>query len=91
MNKHEFYEVDYTIFGGIIYPSDFCTDHRGRSNPNGSQIARRIAGDAKLDRQWRQNREERFHKKHIPRQEYEQKHLEHGNQSFELKGEMQND
>ena len=30
-------------FGGLIYPSDFNTDYRGKDNNNGSQIASRIA------------------------------------------------
>lgn len=59
INRYGVYEVDYTTFGGIIYPSDFNTDNKGKSNSNGSPIASRIVSDAKLDKQWRNIREER--------------------------------
>lgn len=54
-NRYGIYEVDHTKFGGIIYPSDFNTDYRGKDNTNGSQIASRIEADRR--------REENFLKK----------------------------
>ena len=54
-NRYGIYKVDHTKFGGIIYPSDFNTDHRGKSNVNGSPIANRIAKDDQLDKQWQKN------------------------------------
>ncbi len=54
-NRYGIYEVDRTKFGGIIYPSDFNTNYRGKDNTNGSQIASRIETD------WQ--REENFGKK----------------------------
>ena len=47
--KYEFYEVDHTRFGGIIYPSDFDTRHT-----NGN-IASRIENDRKFDEKCRKN------------------------------------
>lgn len=43
------YKTDYTKFGGLIYPSDFNTDYRGKDNTNGSTIARRIEGDLRRE------------------------------------------
>jgi len=54
-NRYGIYEVDYTKFGGVIYPSDFNTDYRGKDNTNGSPIANRIAKDNQLDKQWQKN------------------------------------
>ena len=54
-NRYGIYEVDHTKFGGLIFPSDFNTDNRGKDNYNGSQIASRIEAD------WR--REEKLWKK----------------------------
>lgn len=51
--KTGIYKVDHTQFGGIILPSDFHTDYRGKNNTNGSSIARRIIGDHKFDMQCR--------------------------------------
>lgn len=56
-NKYGIYDVDHTKFGGLIYPSDFNTDYRGKDNTNGSQIASRIASDCQFDKQCRKNRE----------------------------------
>lgn len=56
-NRHGFYKVDHTKFGGIIYLSDFNTDYRGKDNVNGSPIAMRIVRDAQFDRQCKKNRE----------------------------------
>lgn len=52
-NTSKTYKVDHFTFGGLIYPSDFNTDYRGKDNTNGSPIANRIACDKKLDQQWR--------------------------------------
>ena len=49
------YKADHTRFGGLIYPSDFYTDYRGKDYANDSVIARRIAYDAKFDSQCRMN------------------------------------
>lgn len=55
-NKYGIYKTDRTKFGGIIYPSDFYTEHRGNNNIRGSQIAARIERDAM--------REEKLYKEH---------------------------
>lgn len=52
------YEADHTTFGGLIYPSDFNTDYRGKNNTKGSPIASRIASDNNFDKRCRKNREE---------------------------------
>lgn len=57
-NRYGIYKIDHTTFGGLIYPSDFNTDYRNKDNTNGSQIARRIARDRQIDKQWRKNRED---------------------------------
>lgn len=57
------YKVDHTTFGGIIYPSDFNTDYRGKDNTNGSFIAQRIISDWKFDKQCKTNRERDNRKK----------------------------
>lgn len=41
----------HTTFGGYVYPSDFNTDNRGKDNPKGSPLARRIASDQRFDEQ----------------------------------------
>lgn len=56
-NRYGIYEVDNTKFGGLIYPSDFNTDNRGKNNTNGSIIAKRIISDKKFDEQCRKNLE----------------------------------
>lgn len=56
-NNKQKYEVDHTKFGGIIYPSDFNTDYRGKDNTNGSTIASRIAQDNNFDKLCRKNKE----------------------------------
>ena len=43
------YEVNHTTFGGLIYASDFCTNHSGSSDTKGSVIADRIISDWKFD------------------------------------------
>lgn len=42
-------ETDYTVFGGLVYPSDFDTSH-SRGN-----IAERIERDKRFDEQCRKN------------------------------------
>lgn len=42
--------TDHSIFGGIIYASDFCTDYEGTRN-----IASRIVSDWIFDEQCRKN------------------------------------
>lgn len=51
INRYGIYEVDHTKFGGIIYPSDFNTDNRGKTNTNGSSTANRIVRDWTFDKQ----------------------------------------
>lgn len=58
-NRYGICEIDHATFGGIIYPSDFNTDYRGKDNTYGSQIAQRIISDRKFDQQCRRNIEER--------------------------------
>lgn len=48
-NRYGIYEADHTKFGGIIYPSDFNTDYRGKDNTSGSQIANRIETDRRRE------------------------------------------
>lgn len=55
----ETYQVSHTRFGGLIYASDFSTEHRGRKSINGSAIAMRIANDNKFDEHCRKNMENR--------------------------------
>ena len=54
-NRYGIYKVDHTKFGGYIYPSDFNTEYRSKDNTNGSPIANRIVKDNQLDKQWRNN------------------------------------
>lgn len=56
-NRYRIHETDHTKFGGYIFPSDFNTDNLGKSNSNGSPIARRIAADFQFDKQCKKNRE----------------------------------
>ena len=49
------YSTDPTIFGGLIYYSDFNTDFRGKDNTNGSEIARRIISDWVFDMECKRN------------------------------------
>lgn len=44
------YTPDHTKFGGLIYPSDFNTEYRGKDNANGSPIASRIENDFRRER-----------------------------------------
>ena len=56
-SKYKIYKVNHSTFGGIIYPSDYNTDYRGKDNANGSVIANRIMQDKKFDRQCERNRQ----------------------------------
>lgn len=56
-NRYGIYEVDHTKFGGLIYPSDFDTNYRGKDNTYGSSIAMRIISDRKFDDQCKKNKE----------------------------------
>lgn len=59
LKKTGIYEVDHSKFGGLIYPSDFNTGHRGKNNTNGSPIAKRIANDSNYDKQCEKNRKKK--------------------------------
>lgn len=48
-----------TRFGGIIYPSDYNTDNRGKDNTRGSQIASRIISDKNFDYRCKKNLEKK--------------------------------
>ena len=47
------HKIDPSTFGGLIFPSDFNTDYRGKNNDHGSPIARRIEQDNRFDMQCR--------------------------------------
>ncbi len=47
--------ADHTTFGGVIYPSDFNTDHKGKRNMKSSLTANRIALDMRFDEACRKN------------------------------------
>lgn len=49
------YNTDHTRFGGLIYLSDFDTEHRKKKNTNGSVIAGRILRDLNFDQRCRKN------------------------------------
>lgn len=61
--RYGIYEADPTKFGGIIYPSDYTTDYRGKNSTKGSPIASRIMQDQKFDNQCKNNKENRETKK----------------------------
>lgn len=57
-NRYGIYEVDHTKFGGLIFPSDFNTNYREKTNTYGSQIASRIEADQRREEKlWGKNRE----------------------------------
>lgn len=62
-NKYVIHEVDHKTFGGVIYPSDYNTDYRGKDNIRGSQIAQRIISDRIFDYRCKKNIELRNIKK----------------------------
>jgi hypothetical protein len=49
------YKTDHAKFGGLIYLSDFQTDHKGRDQTGGSSIAGRIARDQRFDEECKKN------------------------------------
>lgn len=49
------YTPDHSVFGGIIYPSDFETAAGRRNHADGSPIARRILSDWNFDYQCKRN------------------------------------
>lgn len=53
--KTELYKTNHTTFGGLIFPSDYNTDYRGKNNIHGSTIASRIVADEKFDNQCKKN------------------------------------
>ena len=48
-NRQSIMQTAHTTFGGIIYPSDFNTESRGKPRVNGSLTANRIAQDFRFD------------------------------------------
>ncbi len=54
-NRQRIMRTDHTKFGGVIYPSDFNTESRGKPRVNGSLIASRIAQDQRFDDACRKN------------------------------------
>lgn len=62
-NRYGIYEVDHTKFGGLIFPSDFNTDNRGKNNYSGSQIASRIEADRQREEKlWKKERNKNYDK-----------------------------
>lgn len=62
-NRYGIYEVDHTKFGGLIFPSDFNTDNRGKNNYGGSQIASRIEADRQREEKlWKKERNKNYDK-----------------------------
>lgn len=62
-NRYGIYEVDHTKFGGLIFPSDFNTDNRGKNNYGGSQIASRIEADCQREEKlWKKERNKNYDK-----------------------------
>lgn len=56
INTAKPFHTRHTLFGGLIYQSDFETDGSKRKNHTGeSVIARRIASDQRFDEQCRRN------------------------------------
>ncbi len=46
----ETFDKEHIHFGGLIYPSDYNTDYRGKDNINGSIIASRIESDFRREK-----------------------------------------
>ena len=62
-NRYGIYEVDHTKFGGLIFPSDFNTDNRGKNNYGGSIIAIRIEADRQREEKlWNKERNKNYGK-----------------------------
>ena len=53
--KTGIYKVDRSKFGGLIHPSDYSTDYRGKDNTRGSAIAQRIISDRNFDYRCKKN------------------------------------
>ena len=52
-NRQSIMQTGHTTFGGIIYPSDFNTESRGKPHMNGSLTANRIAQDFRFDEEYK--------------------------------------
>lgn len=62
-NRYGIYKTDHTKFGGLIFPSDFNTDYRGKDNIHGSQIASRIEADRRREEKlWKTERNKQYGK-----------------------------
>lgn len=62
-NRYGIYEADHTKFGGLIFPSDFNTDNRGKNNYGGSTIAIRIEADRQREEKlWNKERNKNYGK-----------------------------
>lgn len=59
-NRCGIYKVNHSTFGGLIFPSDFNTDYRGKNNDHGSPIAKRIIQDNNFDMQCGKNLKFKF-------------------------------
>lgn len=72
-NRSGFHKADNSTFGGIIYQSDFETDHKCNSKSNNpvSTIAQRIMSDQRFDEQCKRNIEIRT----ANRKYYQQKNI----------------
>lgn len=55
----ETFDREHFHFGGLIYPSDFNTDYRGKDTPNGSSIAARIESDFRREKKMLGKRKEK--------------------------------
>ena len=55
MTQSTNYKFNNNTFGGLIFPSDYNTDYRGKDNTRGSSIAQRIISDQKFDDRCRKN------------------------------------
>lgn len=44
------FDKEHRHLGGVIYPSDFNTDYRGKDNTYGSTIAQRIESDFRREK-----------------------------------------
>lgn len=60
-NRQSIMQTAHTTFGGIIYPSDFNTESRGKPRVNGSLTANRIAQDFRFDEECKKNIQKQSH------------------------------
>ena len=51
------YYVDHSTFGGLIYLSDFNTEHKGTITKRSSTLATRILSDWSFDKQCARDKE----------------------------------